>query len=80
MLFQKICVMKKNDEGLQNYLKFEFSRYTLFIFDDAGIKKSNKSALYLVQPTDSMLLYRVKWPTNCSYQHILKEIPLMVTM
>lgn len=88
LLFQRICVMKKTDEELQFYLKFELAPYPLSLFDDVGMRKSTKSTLYsLFQSLDvtlvkessryiidgGMLLYRVKWPTNCTYENVLKE-------
>lgn len=42
LLFQRICVMKKNDEELQSYLKFELAPYRLSLFDDVGMRKQRK--------------------------------------
>lgn len=88
LLFQRICVMKKSDAELESYLKFELSPIPLSLFDEVGMRKSTKSSLYsLFQTIDvdinrgtsryyidgSMLLYRVKCPTDCNYDTIFKE-------
>lgn len=88
LLFQRICVMKKSDEELESYLKFELAPYPLSLFDDVGMRKSTKSTLYSVFQTlditlnkancqyiidGGMLLYRVKWPINCNYNKVFEE-------
>lgn len=88
LLFQRICVMKKSDDELESYLKYKFAPYRLPLFDDIGMRKTVKSNLYsLFQSIDvhfnkesclyfidgGMLLFRVKWPTNCTYTIILTE-------
>ena len=88
LLFQRICVMKKSDEELESYLKFELAPYPLPLFDEVGMRKSTKSSLYsLFQMLDvdlnkdtsryfidgGMLLYRVKWPTDCNYESVFRE-------
>lgn len=56
LLFQQICVMKKSDEELEFYLKFELAPYPLSLFDNVGMRKSTKSSLYsLFQPLDITL-------------------------
>lgn len=88
LLFQRICVMKKSDEELESYLKYELAPYPLPLFDTVGMRKSTKSALYsLFQSVDinlnketslyiidgGMLLYRVKWPTDSTYDKVFQE-------
>lgn len=86
LLFQRFCVMKKSEEELQDFFKYELAPYPLSLFDDAGMRKSAKSTLYkLFKPTNislnketslyivdgGMLIYKVKWQTNCKFQAIL---------
>lgn len=88
LLFQRICVMQKTEEELEFYLKYELAPYQLTLFDDVGMRKSNKFSFYsLFQLLDiilnketspyiidgGMLLYRIIWPKNCSYEKVLKE-------
>lgn len=88
LLFQRISVMKKSDEELSSYLKFELAPYPLTLFDEIGMRKSNKSVLYsafqsfdVVLNKESckyyidggMLLYKVKWPTDCKYEKVFQE-------
>lgn len=47
LLFQRICVLKKSDDELKNYLNFELSPYPLSLFDEAGImRKTTKATFY----------------------------------
>lgn len=46
ILFQRICVMKKSDDELELYLKYELAPYPLSLFDDVGMRKTVKSNLY----------------------------------
>lgn len=88
LLFQRISVMKKSDEELESYLKYELAPYPLCLFDEIGMRKSPKSVLYsLFQSIDinlskdtslyiidgGMLLYRVKWSTNSTYEKIFQD-------
>lgn len=38
--------MKKSEDELENYLKYELAPYPLSLFDELGTRKSTKSALY----------------------------------
>lgn len=88
LLFQRICVMKKSDEELEFYLKFELAPYPLSLFDEVGMRKTAKASLYpLFHSIDisldknnsqyiidgGMLLYRVKWPSSCTFQRVFQE-------
>lgn len=88
LLFQRISVMKKSDEELQFYLKFELAPYPLSLFDDSGMRKTAKASLYSLFETlditldknnslyvidGGMLLYRVKWQANCKYEDIFQQ-------
>lgn len=88
LLFQRICVIKKSDVELELCLKFELAPYPLSLFDDVGLRKTTKASLYsLFQPADAnldkndshyfidggMLLYRVKWPSDCTFQRVFQE-------
>lgn len=88
LLFQRICVMKKSDEEIEFYLKYELAPYPLSLFDECGMRKTQKSLLYPLFKTlditfnketseyiidGGMLLYRVKWPANISYEKVCKE-------
>ena len=81
--------MKKSDEELTFYLKFELAPYPLSLFDDVGMRKTAKASLYpLFQSIDivfdknnahyivdgGMLLYRVKWPSGCTFQRVFSRI------
>lgn len=87
LLFQRICVFKKSDE-LEFYLQFEMAPYPLSLFDNVRLRKIAKASLYpLLQPVDAiieknnshyiidggMLLYCVKWSSNCTFQRGFQE-------
>ena len=42
LLFQRICLNKKFDEHLCEYLQYELSPYPLALFTEAGMRKTNK--------------------------------------
>lgn len=46
LLFQRICVTKKFDDQLQEFLQYELAPYPLALFDDIGMRKTKKSYLY----------------------------------
>lgn len=46
LLFQRLCVMKKTDEELETYTKYELAPYPLSLFDEVDMRKSTKSILY----------------------------------
>lgn len=46
LLFQRICVMKRSNEELQTYLAYELAPFRVLLFDEKGMWKTKKSALY----------------------------------
>lgn len=51
LLYQRISFMKQSAEDLKKYLSYELSPFPLSLFDEIGMRKSKKSALYdLFQP------------------------------
>jgi len=42
LLFQRISFIKKSDEELKEYLKYELAPYPLSIFNELGMRKSKK--------------------------------------
>lgn len=79
LLFQRIIIAKKDDEELVNYLEYELAPYPLSLFNETGMRKTKKSALYniLEESRDRVnfidcrhvidggyLLHRVIWHQN----------------
>lgn len=88
LLFQRICVTKKADEELREYLHFELAPYPLSLFDEYGMRKTRKSSLFdvfeavdievdlenLIYIIDGgMLLHRVVWHQNDSFTCICEK-------
>ena len=48
LIFQRISIMKKSQDELQNYMKYELAPYPISIFDEAGMRKNKKSGLYKI--------------------------------
>lgn len=87
LLFQRISVLKKSDTDLQDYMKYELVPYPSSLYDDAGMRKTQKSTFYSVFEESSrnvndtnnfayvidggMLLHRVKWQINQKFNSIL---------
>lgn len=87
LIFQRISIMKKSQDELQNYLKYELAPYPLSMFDEAGMRKNKKSGLYkifsqsdvslndqsdMVYVIDGgMLLHRIPWKINEKFRIIL---------
>ncbi|GFQ81080.1 uncharacterized protein TNCT_76771 [Trichonephila clavata] len=46
LLFQRIFVLKKTDEELQNYMNYELAPYPLCLFEDGELGKTKKSTFY----------------------------------
>ena len=76
LIFQRICIIKKSDEELKEYLKYELAPFPLALFDESGMPKTQKSALYntfdecemslkdnyfYYVVDGGMLLHQVKW-------------------
>lgn len=85
LLFQRISFTKKSDEELRDYLKYELAPYPLSIFNELGMRKSQKSLMYqMFKNTDinmelknytcvvdgGYLLHRVVWPSNQTFGYI----------
>lgn len=65
LLFQRICVLKKGDEEIQLYLKYELMPYPLSLFNEVGMRKTAKASLYpLFQPFEISL---DKWTMGVCY-------------
>ena len=64
VLFKRICILKKSDAQLKNYLKYELALYPLALFDDKGMRKSSKSTLHKVFKEDTTIQYN-KWVSSC---------------
>jgi len=87
LLYQRICATMKTQEDMNRYMQFELAPYPLSLFDDAGMRKTNKSSLYsnfeqVTLPMDNnmkyvidggYLLHRVVWNTNDSVNNILEK-------
>ncbi|GFU87357.1 uncharacterized protein TNCV_2716431 [Trichonephila clavipes] len=56
LLFQCICVFKKTDEELQNYMNYELAPYPLCLFEDGELRKTKKSTFYDLFPEISINL------------------------
>ncbi|KMQ84206.1 hypothetical protein RF55_18200 [Lasius niger] len=85
LLFQKMCIAKKLDEELQEYLQFELAPFPLSLFSEEGMRKTLKSFLYkaFLPLTGDMdfgssihvidggyLLHRFLWHRNESFASI----------
>lgn len=46
LLFQRICIAKKDDQQLFDYMECELAPFPLSLFNEAGMRKTTKSALY----------------------------------
>lgn len=88
LLFQRISLNKKFADNLPEYLKYELSPYPMALFDDEGIRKTNKSALFTCFkpiPTEldksnvtyvidgGFLLHRVIWHQNDTFNSIFNK-------
>lgn len=52
-IFQRISFLKKSEEEMKEYLSYELTPYSLTLFDEIGMRKTKKAALYdLFNPTD----------------------------
>ena len=86
--FQRISLINKSETQLKNYLSFELAPIPLSIFDEDGMKKSDKSKLYpLFKPYDippsivnyiyvidgGFLLHKVVWKSKESFKNIMMK-------
>lgn len=86
LLFQRILSVLKNEDDLYQYFRYELAPMPTSLFDERGLRKTNKAALYsLFEPIPpeqypkegsdfvvdgGFLLHRVVWPTNSTFQTI----------
>ncbi|KAF0717775.1 Uncharacterized protein FWK35_00027380 [Aphis craccivora] len=85
LLFQRICISKRSDEDLMKYFEYELAPFPLTLFNESGMRKTNKSVLYnLFEPTKKdiclsqmnivvdggFLLHRVIWQKDASFEAI----------
>lgn len=87
LLFQRIALVKKNEEELKHFFSYELAPYPLSLFDEKGMRKNTKSDLYdlfdpllevpiVENPTfvidGGYLLHKVIWPKDSTYYEILQ--------
>lgn len=88
LLFQRISLNTRFQDNLDEYLKCELSPYPLAIFDDVGMRKTNKSTLFkYFKPSiyemntsnatyiidGGFLLHRVIWHQDDTFQCIFNK-------
>lgn len=88
MLFQRISFLKKPEEQLESYFQYELAPYPLSLFDEKGMRETQKSALYdAFVPIESQLdsentlyvidggflLHKIFWHQRESYSAILDK-------
>lgn len=88
LLFQRISLNTRFQDNLDEYLKYELSPYLLAIFDDVGMRKTNKSTLFkcfkpIIYEMDTsnatyiidggFLLHRVIWHQDDTFQCIFNK-------
>lgn len=77
LIFQRISIMKKSQDELQNYMKYELAPYPISIFDETGMRKNKKSGLYKIFSQSenvslndkSGMVYVVDGGTSCSVEN-----------
>ena len=85
-LFQRMVVAKQSEEELEDFLTYELAPYPLALFDEGGMRKGTKSALYkafkplpdttlldssTVYVIDGgFLLHRVVWSSGHTFEQI----------
>uniref|UniRef100_A0A1B6EQB8 Uncharacterized protein n=1 Tax=Cuerna arida TaxID=1464854 RepID=A0A1B6EQB8_9HEMI len=87
-LFQRISIVKQSDEELENFLSYELAPYPLSLFNENGMRKGTKSALYkafqasdqsldlknsIVVVDGGFLLHRVVWGKGISFSNICNK-------
>ncbi|KAJ8882121.1 hypothetical protein PR048_018609 [Dryococelus australis] len=83
LLFQRCSCMVKEEPKLDEYVRYELSPRPLSLFNDEGMRKTNKSVLYKFFELESMntiwyvvdggfLLHCVCWPLQSKYHEIVK--------
>lgn len=51
-IFQRTAISKKNDKDIEELMQFELSPFPLTIFNERGMRKTQKSSLYDAFPQD----------------------------
>ena len=89
VLFHRICIVKKADEEMNDYLKWELSPFPQALFNTYGMLKNTKSDLYNVfqeihinvrDPVNThyvidggFLIHKVKWITDQVFSAIMNN-------
>lgn len=89
LIFKRISFIKKTQEELKEFLKYELSPYPLSLFDQTGMRKSKKSILYdMFTPVSEesindgtrayvidggYLLHKVVWQKGSTFGNICKK-------
>ena len=87
ILFHRICVVKKSDEEMRDYLRYELSPFPQAYFNTFGMLKNTKSDLYKYFIKSSInvrdplrthyimdggfLIHKVKWTLHQSFSSIM---------
>ncbi|KYN10882.1 hypothetical protein ALC57_16982 [Trachymyrmex cornetzi] len=85
LVFQRISLVKKDEEELKGFFQYELAPYPLSIFNENGMRKNTKSDFYdlFISLTENpvfkntfyvidggFLLHKVVWPKNSTYFEI----------
>ena len=84
MIFQRISISKQTDEDLKTYMKYELAPFPLSLFDENGMRKTRKAALYVFEVSmteidfcdfdivvdGGFLLHKVVWPKDSNISTI----------
>lgn len=88
MLFQRISLNKKFEENLCEYLQYELSPYPTALFDNVGMRKTQKSKIYqYLEPINyqlvcdnatyiidgGFLMHRVVWQKHDTFNIIINK-------
>lgn len=87
LLFQRISLNKKFEENLCEYLQYELSPYPTALFDNVGMRKTQKSKIYdYFEPINyqvvcdatyiidgGFLLHRVVWQKNDTFHIVIHK-------
>lgn len=88
-IFQRISFLKKTEEEMKDYLTHELAPFPMALFDEHGMRKTKKAALYdLYKPVDDSLtgvqihyvidgghlLHRVVWNKGQTFEDICFNI------
>ena len=88
LLFQRICIAKQSDEEFKEYFKYELAPYPMSLFYEGTMRKTTKSTLFEIFEAEEidlqvdecvfiidggMLLHRVLWHQNYSFQSVVQS-------